>query len=136
MADKHPFRLAVEARDLDALAASLAPDVVFHAPIRFKPFRGRDEAIGALSFAGAAFGFSDDFEYVNELSGDGVTALYFQTKLDGSFLEGVDYLILDEAGLVRELRIMMRPLSAMQRYVDFIRERIAADAATDSTSPG
>jgi len=43
----HPFRTAVEARDLDAVLAVLADDVVFHSPIVFKPYRGK-AATGAV----------------------------------------------------------------------------------------
>ncbi len=37
----HAFRAAVEARDLDAVAASLAEDVVFYSPVAFAPYTGR-----------------------------------------------------------------------------------------------
>ena len=43
-----PFRTAVERRDLDAMAAALHPDVVFHSPAVFKPYEGREATIGLL----------------------------------------------------------------------------------------
>ena len=39
------FRTAVEAGDLDGMVDALADDVVFHSPITFKPFEGR-ESVG------------------------------------------------------------------------------------------
>jgi hypothetical protein len=128
MTTKHPFRVAVESRDLEALAATLAPDVVFYAPIRFTPFQGREQAAAALAFAAQAFGFKDTFRYVDELRTDKTVALVFQAQLGESFLEGVDYLQLDEEGLVSELRIPMRPLSAMQEYVEYVRQAREAPA--------
>jgi hypothetical protein len=124
MHEKHPFRIAVESRDLDAVGTTLAPDVVFHAPVRFTPFEGREQTLAALAFAADAFGFKDTFRYVDELRSDTAVALVFQAQLGDNFLEGVDYLELDEQGRVRELRISMRPLSAMQQYLDFVRKRV------------
>ncbi|HET6481827.1 MAG TPA: nuclear transport factor 2 family protein, partial [Actinoplanes sp.] len=37
----HPFRAAIEARDLDAAIALLHEDVVFRSPVVFTPYRGR-----------------------------------------------------------------------------------------------
>ncbi|MCS7477677.1 nuclear transport factor 2 family protein [Umezawaea endophytica] len=123
---KHRFRVAVETRDMDALVASLAPDVVFYPPIRDAPLRGREAAVAGLRFAAKAFAFTDRFRYVDELAGASSVALVFETEIDGQFLEGVDYLVLDEDGLVRELRISMRPVSAAQKYLDFVTESIAS----------
>ncbi len=39
-----PLRTAVEARDLDAVVASMAPDVILRSPIFELPFEGLDEA--------------------------------------------------------------------------------------------
>ena len=36
--EPHPFRTAVEARDLDSMVALLAPDVRLHSPVAFTPF--------------------------------------------------------------------------------------------------
>ena len=122
---KHPFRVAVEAKDLEALAASLASDVVFYTPIFHKPLRGRDQAATGLRFATTAFAFTDNFRYIDELTGETTVALMFETEIDGHFLEGVDYLVLDDAGLVGELRISMRPMTAVEKYREFVNDAIA-----------
>ena len=41
------FRAGVEAEDLGAMVDALAPGVVFHSPITFKPFEGK-EAVATL----------------------------------------------------------------------------------------
>ena len=41
------FRAGVEAQDLGAMVDALSPDVVFHSPITFKPFEGK-EAVSTL----------------------------------------------------------------------------------------
>lgn len=107
------FREAVEARDPDAIAAALAENVVFTSPVAFRPYPGK--AITAAILRGVLRVF-EDFRYVRELSGeDGrAHALVFEARIGGTRVEGADFLHLDESGLVDELTVMVRPLSAAQ----------------------
>jgi len=45
----HAFRLAVEARDLDAMRELLADNVVFNSPAAHKPFEGRQVVAQVLA---------------------------------------------------------------------------------------
>ncbi|HEY3709764.1 MAG TPA: nuclear transport factor 2 family protein [Amycolatopsis sp.] len=107
------FREAVEARDPDAIAAALAENVVFTSPVAFRPYPGK--AITAAILRGVLRVF-EDFRYVRELSGeDGrAHALVFEARIGDTRVEGADFLHLDESGLVDELTVMVRPLSAAQ----------------------
>ncbi|MDT8913354.1 nuclear transport factor 2 family protein [Amycolatopsis sp. PS_44_ISF1] len=107
------FREAVEARDADAIAASLAEDVVFTSPVAFRPYPGK--AITSAILRGVLRVF-EDFRYVRELSGeDGrAHALVFEARIGDTRVEGADFLHLDADGLVDELTVMVRPLSAAQ----------------------
>ena len=60
----HPFRAAVEARDLDAAVALLSEDVVFRSPVVFKPYRGRAAVAELLSAVSRVF---EDFSYAREI---------------------------------------------------------------------
>jgi hypothetical protein len=60
------FRKAVEARDPDAMAATLAENVVFRSPVAFRPYPGK--AITAAILRGVLRVF-EDFRYVRELDG-------------------------------------------------------------------
>ena len=51
------FRAGVETQDLGAMVDALSPDVVFHSPITFKPFEGK-EAVSTLLGVVMANGFS------------------------------------------------------------------------------
>ena len=64
------FRQAVETRDVEAMAAALHPDVTFRSPVVFKPYEGRDAVMALLSLVTQVF---EDFEYLDELQGDGST---------------------------------------------------------------
>lgn len=107
------FREAVEARDPDAIAAALAENVVFTSPVAFRPYPGK--AITAAILRGVLRVF-EDFRYMRELSGeDGrAHALVFEARIGDTRVEGADFLHLDESGLVDELTVMVRPLSAAQ----------------------
>ncbi|MFF7331296.1 nuclear transport factor 2 family protein [Streptomyces sp. NPDC090306] len=107
------FRESVEAQDLDAVEALLAENVVFNSPVVFRPYPGR--AITAAILRGAARVF-EDFRYVREIGGpDGRDhALVFTARVGEREIDGCDFLHLDENGLIDEITVMVRPLSAAQ----------------------
>ncbi|MFJ3234929.1 nuclear transport factor 2 family protein [Streptomyces sp. NPDC086787] len=124
------FREAVEARDLDAVEALLAPDVVFTSPVAFKPYRGK--AITAAILRGVMRVF-EDFRYERELAGaDGRDhALVFTTRVSGREIGGCDFLHVDENGLIDEFTVMVRPLSGAQALSEAMAaqfDRIATEA--------
>ena len=77
----HPFRAAVEARDHDAMIATLAPDVQFHSPVAFRPFDGREATAGVLEAILSVF---EDFEYTDELASGDTVALLFRARVETS----------------------------------------------------
>ncbi|MDH6697767.1 nuclear transport factor 2 family protein [Streptomyces sp. MAA16] len=107
------LREAVEAGDLDAVEALLAEDVVFTSPVAFKPYPGKAITAAILRAVTRIF---EDFRYERELAGaDGRDhALVFRTRVGGRELTGCDFIHLDENGLIDELTVMVRPLSAAQ----------------------
>ncbi|MDG4810991.1 nuclear transport factor 2 family protein [Micromonospora sp. WMMD1120] len=107
------FRAAVEAGDLDAIEASLADNVVFRSPVAFKPYPGKAITVAIVRGVLRVF---EDFRYVRELSGEGGRdhALVFEARMGDVAVEGCDFLHLDESGLIDELTVMVRPLSAAQ----------------------
>jgi hypothetical protein len=110
------FKAAVEARDAAGVRNCLAPDVRFHSPLRFTPFVSRAEVASALEIPAAVFAFQDPFSYTHVFVAGDRQALFFEGRIDGRSIEGVDLLQLDENGLVTELRVMLRPLAQIQRF--------------------
>jgi hypothetical protein len=123
MAASHPFRLAAEAKDLEAMTATLREDVVLHSPILFRGFEGRDVVTQVLAHVAATL---EDFRYIDELAGDGVAVLRFKARVGDRELEGIDFLELDEQGLVRELTVFMRPMSALNAFNEQMAARLGA----------
>ncbi|WP_405901294.1 nuclear transport factor 2 family protein [Streptomyces sp. NBC_00727] len=107
------FRKAVEAHDLTAVEAALADDVVFTSPVAFKPYPGKPVTAAILRAVSEVLG---DFRYVREMaSPDGRDhALVFTAKVGDREITGCDFLHLNEEGLIDDLMVMVRPLSAAQ----------------------
>ena len=57
-----------------------------------------------------------EFRYVHQLEDpdDRVAILEFATTVDGKQVEGIDKLTFDEDGMITELKVMIRPASALQ----------------------
>lgn len=113
----HPFRRAVEAGDVAALEALFAEDAVFTSPVAFKPYEGK--AITAAFVRGAAR-VLEDIHYVREIvSADGRdSALIFRATVNGLQVQGCDFLHIDEDGLIDDLTVMVRPLSAAKALAE------------------
>ncbi|MFB7928292.1 nuclear transport factor 2 family protein [Streptomyces sp. NPDC056039] len=128
------FREAIEADDLDAAEALLAPDVVFTSPVVFKPYAGK--AITAAILRAVA-GVFEDFRYVREINdADGRDhALVFTARVGDREINGCDFIHVDENGLIDEFTVMVRPLSGAQALAAAMGaqfERIAEEARARS----
>jgi hypothetical protein len=117
------FRAAVESADLDAAAELFASDIVFHSPITFHPFVGREVVRRLL---GEVAGVFADFRYTDELPGAEEHALIFRASVDAREVEGIDLLRFDADGLIADFTVMLRPLSALVPFAQAMAERVAA----------
>jgi len=116
------FRAAVEAGDLGAADALLAQDIVFHSPITFHPFIGRETVTRLLGLVEQTF---EEFRYTDELEMDGGHALIFRASVAGRELEGIDLLRFDEDGLIADFTVMVRPLSGLMPFAQAMGEKVA-----------
>jgi hypothetical protein len=117
------FRQAVEARDVEAMAAALDPDVTFRSPVVFRPYEGREAVMALLSLVTQVF---EGFEYVDELEGDGSACLIFRARVGDREVEGIDYMRLGQDGRVTELTVMVRPYSGATALRDAMGAKLAA----------
>jgi hypothetical protein len=94
------------------LSTLLAEDVVFHSPVVHTPQRGK--AITTLYLAAAMQVLNNpSFRYEREIVGEHDAVLEFTTTIDGIQLNGVDLLRWNEAGLITDFKVMVRPLKAV-----------------------
>lgn len=110
------FRSAVEAGELAGLSQLFREDAVFRSPVVYRPYEGRDTVLKVLEAAERVLGVGGHFRYVHQLedSDAGVAILEFVTEVDGREVEGIDKLTFDEDGRIAELKVMLRPASALQ----------------------
>jgi hypothetical protein len=123
------FRAAVETGDIGAVRELLAADIVFHSPVTFHPFVGRETVVGLLEQVAQVFA---DFRYTDELQAVKAHALIFRAKVGDREVEGLDLLRLDEQGLICDFTVMVRPLSGLIPFAQEMGER-AASAGLQTT---
>ena len=118
----HPFRAAVEARDLDAALALFKEDATLDSPVAFKPFEGLDAIRVVL---GAVMNTFEDFRYTDEFATAGAHALVFRARVGDKDVEGLDLLRIDsEEGQIRNLTVMIRPLSGLIALAEAMGPRV------------
>ncbi|WP_331767129.1 nuclear transport factor 2 family protein [Embleya sp. NBC_00896] len=121
------FRTAVDKHDLAALDALFTDDIRFYSPVKFTPFEGKPMVLGLFEVLLRTF---EDFHYIGHFEGAAETGgsggtrgtdgeapaviLPFRAVVRGKRIHGIDQLHFDEAGLIREFTVMVRPQSAVQ----------------------
>ena len=117
------FRNAVEARDLDGLAALLSDDIVFRSPVVHSPYRGRDQTMALL---GAVVQVFEDFRYTREIGAPGSpdSALVFQARVGDRELEGCDFIHVNDDGLIDELFVMIRPATGLMALAEAMKRQL------------
>jgi ketosteroid isomerase-like protein len=119
------YRAAVERKDLPAVGELLAEDIVFHSPVTFHPFLGRETVTALLAEVIQVF---EDFRFTDELAMVGAHALIFRANVAGSDreIEGIDLLRFDEQGQIADFTVMLRPMSALVPFAQAMAERAQA----------
>ena len=118
------FRNAIEARDLDALSALFSDDVEFRSPMVHAPYDGRHQAMVLLRAVSEVF---EDFRYTREIGAPGArdSALVFRARVGDRELEGCDFIRVNEAGLIDELCVMVRPGSGLMALGEAMKRQLA-----------
>lgn len=101
----------VEARDPQRLDEVLAPECVFFSPVLHTPQEGKE--LTKFYLTGAMMVFNDSFHYVKQVVTAEHAVLEFNCEIDGIVINGVDILTFDEAGMITEFKVMIRPLKAL-----------------------
>jgi hypothetical protein len=117
------FRQAAEAKDIAAAEELFAPDIVFHSPVTFHPFTGRETVTELLKIVADTF---EDFRYTDEIGTGDVHGLIFRASINGRELEGIDLLRLDSDGLIEDFTVMIRPMSGLVPFAQAMGEKVQA----------
>ena len=68
----------------------------------------------------------EDFRYVECFDRGDAATLVFKARVGDRELDGVDILSFDEGGFVRELTVMVRPLSGANALAEAMQAKLAA----------
>lgn len=109
------------------LDAVLHPDVTFISPVVFTPQEGIEITKMYLMAAGGTLGGGNKereereadeaegkgFRYTKKIMQGHHAMLEFETTMDGKYVNGVDIFTCDDDGMITEMKVMIRPLQAM-----------------------
>ena len=123
------FRDAIESRDIDAVVALLADDVVFRSPVVYAPYRGRAQVEVLLRAVSQVL---EDFHYIREIGAPDAAdhALVFRARVGDREVEGCDFIHTGGDGKIDELYVMFRPLSGVLALAEAMKRQLElSDAA-------
>ena len=107
-------RVIAGGKQPEELAAIIAEDAVFHSPVVHTPQEGRAKVVAYLAAAGQVLN-GDSFRYIREFSAGDQALLEFLTELDGISVNGIDLITFDESGMIRDFKVMVRPMKAINK---------------------
>ena len=120
------FRGAAEAKDFSQVSELFTEDVTFKSPVVFKPYEGR-EALGMI--LSAVVQVFEDFRYVEQVETGDTAVLVFEARVGERDIQGVDILRFGEDDQVRELIVMVRPMSGMHALAERMKAMLEAAGA-------
>ena len=103
----------------------LDDDVVFYSPIVYTPQRGKEITKLYLQAAGQTLPGDEStvtgpekqsngaFHYTKEVLAHDTAVLEFETTVQGKYVNRVDIIRCNDAGRIVEIRVMIRPLQAI-----------------------
>ena len=109
---------------IDQLDDLLDDDVVFYSPAVFTPQRGRAKTSMYLRAAEQVFSTAD-FHYVEMWFGERSAVLEFAAVLDGVTVEGIDMIHWNDEDKITSVKVMVRPLKALQALMPRMAELLA-----------
>lgn len=118
----------IAAGDLSRLPELLHPRAVFRSPMAFVPYESAAAVNLILNTVVTVF---EDFAYHRELaSADGAdVVLEFSARVGDRRLKGIDMIRFDEAGLITDFEVMVRPMSGLQALGEEMGRRLAPQLA-------
>jgi hypothetical protein len=118
------LRAALESRDADAFAGTLAPDVVLHSPITAATtFIGVDEVRELLR---DVLKVVHDIHYTDDVGDEKTRALFYTATVRGVAVEEATRVRLDDAALITEMTIWFRPLPGLTALMAALGPKLAA----------
>ena len=114
----------IETQNLSRLPELLHPHAVFRSPMAYQPYESAAAVNLILNTVVKVF---ENFAYHRELvSADGFNVvLEFSARVGDRQIKGIDMIRFDEAGLIVDFEVMVRPMSGLQALGDEMGRRLA-----------
>jgi hypothetical protein len=107
------------------LAAMVADDAVFHSPVVHSPQEGKAKVMLYLLSAAKVLG-GDSFRYVREIVEGNDALLEFTAEIDGIHVNGIDLIRFDDAGMIKDFKVMVRPVKAVNKLWEMMAAQLQA----------
>ena len=114
--------------DADLLSAQIADDAVFHSPVVHSPQAGKAKVMMYLLSAAKVLG-NDSFSYVREIVDGNDALLEFTCEIDGIKINGIDLIQFNDAGKIKDFKVMIRPLKAVNKLWEMMAGQLQAAQA-------
>ena len=104
------WHLCIEKNIVDS--SFMDEGIEFYSPFVYKPIQGTTDVMKYLNAANVVIN-NEHFKYTDEIMGERSAFLLFETKLGDIFINGVDYIVWNEQEKLTELRVLIRPFTAL-----------------------
>jgi hypothetical protein len=105
----------MQRKDLAAMLAHMADDVILKTPLHVEPFKGKAAITPVVE---ALLGVVDKFDFKEMMQGPLHVSQYFGVTVGSVELDGMDYWRVNDAGLIQEMTVLWRPLPAIVAVQD------------------
>ena len=121
-APRLPYSQALASWDHEALMTALADDIIIRVAVHDQPMQGKDVANFLFGVLAEELG---EIELTDEIIEGDKAVLLFDTSVGEMRAQGLNVLLRDESGTVRDLTVFFRPLASLGRIAEVVGARMA-----------
>jgi hypothetical protein len=126
---KHPFRIAIESgASPEQLSKLFSPNAELLAPMLTKPLKDPKQIMRVV---GHAAKIAAPIEYNVEASDGKQTFLLWKGEIEGFKLEAATILVDGDDGLIRQMRVLMRPWPVSKLFRDAMYKELSNEIPAD-----
>ena len=109
------FNAAMQQKNLDAMLSHMADDVILNTPLIAEPIKGK---MAIRQIVEPLLQVIDAFDFREIMHGLTHVSSFFKVTVGTIQLDGMDYWLLDSAGLIKEMTVLWRSLPAAMAVRD------------------
>jgi hypothetical protein len=114
------FTAAMQQKNPDAMLSHMVDDVVLSTPLTAEPVKGK---AAIRDIVGPLLDVVNAFDFREIMQGPEHVSSFFKVTVGTIQLDGMDYWLLDRAGLIQEMTVLWRPLPAALAARDILLAR-------------